>query len=119
MKKIIAVLTLLFAFSVSANAQDKKVTSKTEIAKPELTIEDLAKRDAEELAKFVGLDSEKIPTYTRLFQKKYKVMSNPGLTKENKTELVSSIEAKLRAGLTPEQIEKLDKNPALLKKLTE
>ncbi len=119
MKKIIAVLTLLFAFSVSANAQDKKAVSKTEITKTELTPDVLAKKEAEELAKFVGLKSEVIDDYTRLFERKYKLLSHPGLTEEGKSEIKSTIDAKLRASLTPEQMEKLDKNPALLKKLTE
>ena len=48
MKKIITILALVFAFSLNANAQDKKVISKEEIAKKELTPEAKAKSDAYE-----------------------------------------------------------------------
>lgn len=39
MKKIIAVVALLFAFSISANAQEKKVTVKEVAAKETITPE--------------------------------------------------------------------------------
>ena len=122
MKKIIAVLTLVLAFSFGANAQDKTVLSKEEIAKneklkKELPPEVAGKNDAIELVKYVGLDESKAEVYGRLFAKKHKVLATEGLTAEKKAELTRSIEAKLRAGLTAEQMEKLDRNPELLKKL--
>lgn len=122
MKKIIAVLTLFLAFTIGANAQDKKGLSKEEIAKNETLRKELppevaGKNDAVELVKFVGLDESNVEIYTRLFAKKHKVLAYEGLTAEKKAELTRSIEAKLRAGLTAEQMEKLDRNPELLKKL--
>lgn len=122
MKKIIAVLTLCLAFTLGANAQDKKGLSKEEIAKNETLRKELppevaAKNDAVELSKFLGLDESNLETYTRLFAKKHKILATEGLTAERKSELTRTIEAKLRAGLTAEQMEKLDRNPELLKKL--
>ena len=118
MKKIIAILTLTLAFSLNANAQDKKVVSKEEITKKELSPEVAAKNDAYELIRFLGLEENKLGIYTNLFTKKYKVLAEEGLTPERKEELTRVIDAKLRASLTPEQMEKLDKNSELLAKLT-
>ena len=122
MKKIIAVLTLVLAFTLGANAQDKKGLSKEEIAKTEKLRKELppevaGKNDAIELIKYIGLDESKVEIYGRLFAKKHKVLASEGITTEKKAELSRGIEAKLRAGLTPEQMEKLDKNPELLSRL--
>ena len=122
MKKIIAVLTLVLAFSLGANAQDKKGLSKDDIAKNEMLRKELppevaGKNDAIELIKYLGLDETKAEVYGRLFAKKHKVLASEGITAEKKSELSRAIEAKLRAGLTPEQTEKLDKNPELLSRL--
>lgn len=118
MKKIITILTLTLAFSLNANAQDKKVVSKEEVTKKELSPEVAAKNDAYELIRFLGLEENKLGIYTNLFTKKYKVLAEEGLTPERKEELTRVIDAKLRASLTPEQMEKLDKNSELLAKLT-
>lgn len=118
MKKIIAILTLTLAFSLNANAQDKKVVSKEEIAKKELTPEAKAKNDAYELIRFLGLEENKLGMFTSLFTKKHAVLAEEGLTSERKNELTRIIDAKLRASLTNEQMEKLDKNSELLTRLT-
>ena len=120
MKKIIAILTLSLAFSLSANAQDKKV-----ISKAETTVENpssshvSAKNDAQALIKFLGLPENQTDMFTKLFFRKYSTLEQTNLSTERKDILKSNIDAKLRATLTPEQMEKLDKNPALLKRLTE
>lgn len=107
MKKIIAVITLLFAFSISVNAQDKKVVSGAEKAKIE----------AGELTKFLGLNETQSNDFFRLFENKYRTIEEYQLTAERKTELSKTIEAKIRATLDEKQMDKLDKNPVLLKKL--
>ena len=45
-------------------------------------------------------------------------MAEEGLTSERKNELTRIIDAKLRASLSDEQMEKLDKNSELLTRLT-
>ena len=55
----------------------------------------------------------------KLFFVKHDTLKQTGLSAERKAELKRVIDAKLRATLTPENMEKLDKNEALLKKLTE
>jgi hypothetical protein len=119
MKKIIAIVTLTLAFSLGANAQDKKVISKaettTEVASPEVA----AKNDAEALVKFLNLPENEFEMYKNLFFVKHNTLKKTELSNERKAELKRNIDAKLRATLSAENMEKLDKNAALLKKLTE
>ena len=107
MKKFIAVLTLILAFSVNANAQDQKVSN--EIA---------AKQDAVELAEFLQLKGTQQEDFMRLFQMKYSTLNDPAMSEERKKEMSRVVEAKLRASLTAEQLQKLDANPALVAKFT-
>ena len=107
MKKLIAVITLLFAFSISANAQDKKIVSGA----------DKAKTEAAELTQFLNLNETQSNDFFRLFENKYRTIEEYQLTAERKIELSRSIEAKIRATLDEKQMDKLDKNPVLLKKL--
>ena len=52
MKKILLIFTLLCAFTLSANAQDKKAVA---VQKIDATVE--AKKDSEELTKLLNLNS--------------------------------------------------------------
>ena len=103
MKKLIAALTLLIAFSISANAQDKKA----------ITSHDLAQKDAIELATFLKLDQTSSDNFLRLFELKYTTLEDKNLSAERKKALSSTIEAKIRATLDGVQMEKLEKNKAL------
>lgn len=119
MKKIIAIITLTLAFSLNANAQDKKVIFKAASSIESASPEAAAKNDALELVKFLNLPEDQVNMFSNLFLKKYETLAVPNLSAERKTELKRIIDAKLRATLTPENMTKLDKNAALLKKLTE
>lgn len=107
MKKLIAVITLVFAFSVNANAQDKKIVSGAE----------KAKKEAAELTQFLNLGETQSNDFFRLFENKYRTLEQSDLSAERKVELSRVIEAKIRASLDEKQMDKLDKNPELLKKL--
>ena len=107
MKKLIAVVTLLLAFSINANAQDKS----------ELTSTDKGKKEAAMLTEYLGLNDTQNADFTRLFTQKYTVLEDKTLSAERKQELSRVIDAKIRASLDGNQIEKLEKNPELLKKL--
>ena len=107
MKKIIAVLTLFLAFSLTANAQDKKVSN-----------EEAAKIDAHKLSEYLGLQGTQQDDFISLFLMKYQVLNDPKLSEERKTEMSRIVGLKVRASLTPEQNQKLDANPALLAKIT-
>lgn len=107
MKKLIAALTLMLAFSINANAQDQK----------ELTASEKGRKDATELTQFLGLSATQSEDFYRLFELKHKTLEDKNLSAERKTELNRVIESKIRASLDGVQMEKLDKNPDLLKKL--
>ena len=98
---------LLFAFSINANAQDKKSTTSLE----------KGKKEANELTQYLGLDETQNANFIRLFQQKHSILETPDLTEERKRELTRVIEAKIRASLDAKQTDKLEKNPELFKKL--
>ncbi|HNP32213.1 MAG TPA: hypothetical protein PKN96_02845 [Flavobacterium sp.] len=108
MKKLIAVLTLFLAFSISANAQEKRSSSSTE----------KGKKEAAELTEYLGLTPTQNADFARLFEQKNSILETKDITQERKAELSRVIEDKIRASLNAEQVQMLDKNPELLKKLT-
>ena len=106
MKKLIAVLTLLFAFTINANAQEK------------LSNDDAAKMDAVKLSEFLDLKGTQQDDFMRLFQMKHATMNDPAISEDRKKEMARVVEAKLRASLTTDQLQKLDSNPELLARFT-
>lgn len=108
MKKLIAALTLMLAFSINANAQDKSTPSAY----------DYGKKQAAELTEFLGLDKTQNENFARLFEQKITILDDKNLSPERRVEFSKAIEAKIRGTLDPAQMEKLEKNTELLKKLT-
>ena len=107
MKKLIAALTLMLAFSINANAQDKDTPSSY----------DLGKKQAAELTEFLGLDKVQNENFARLFEQKISILSEKDLTDERRKELSRVIDAKIRATLDQNQMERLEKNKELFEKL--
>ena len=107
MKKLIAVLTLFLAFTIGANAQDKNASTSL----------DKGKKEAAELTQYLGLDQSMNEAFARLFEQKNAVLEDKSLSQERRTELSRVIEAKIRASLDGKQIEKLEQNQELFKKL--
>ena len=107
MKKIIGVLTLLLAFTVSANAQDRKMNA-----------EEAAKMDAYKMSEYLGLKSTQQDDFVRLFGMKYQALNDASLPQERKAEMSRIVEMKIRASVTPEQMKKLEANPEMMAKLT-
>ncbi len=107
MKKLIAACFFFFAFVAGAHAQDYKMAA-----------EESAKLDAIKMAEVLNLPATQQMDFQRLFQMKYEVMNDPQMSAERKKEMTRVVDLKIRASLTAEQIEKLDKNPDLLAKLT-
>lgn len=110
MKKIVVALTLLLAFSINANAQEKtgyKGMNSTEIAK----------KQAAQLAECVGLDKTLQNSFENLFEQKFMILDDKKATPERKLEMSRIVEAKIRASLDANQTNKLEKNPDLLKAL--
>jgi len=107
MKKFIAVVTLFIAFSINANAQDKYELSST----------DKGTKEAAMLTEYLGLNETQNADFARLFIQKHTILEDKMLTTERKQELARVIEAKIRASLDGNQIEKLEANPELFKQL--
>ena len=106
MKKLIAALVLFFATSLSMNAQEK-----------ELSVQELAKNDAVELVKLLGLPENQLEDFFHLFEMKHEVMTNKNLSVERKTEMSHVIEAKIRGTLSPQQMATLEANTAVFDRL--
>ena len=108
MKKLIAALTLMLAFSINASAQDKNTPSAY----------DKGRKEAAELSEFLGLDKTQNENFARLFEQKITILDDKNLSPERRTEFSRVIEAKIRATLNQNQMERLEKNTVLFEKLT-
>jgi hypothetical protein len=122
MRKLIAAVTLMLAFSINANAQDKKTAVKDVKNVKELTAEPLdpqtaSKKDAGQLGDFLGLNDTEIMNFQRLFEMKQTVLQDKNMSEERKTEMRRVVEAKIRATLDGNQMQKLESNTELFKKL--
>jgi hypothetical protein len=108
MKNLLGALVLFLAFTVNASAQEKfmKVDEKVE-----------AKTNLAAVSEVVALDAKLSQDLFGLFEYKYRNL-NENLSNERKVELARIIELKLRATLTPAQMESIEKKEGLLKKLT-
>lgn len=109
MKKLIAVATLFFAFTISANAQDKKSS--------QLSSSEAAQKDVAALVEKISLNENfKKDMYT-LMTMKHDQLSQ-AKTKADKDQISAAIEHKILSGLNKEQRQVLTNDPALLKQLT-
>ncbi|WP_298221095.1 hypothetical protein [Flavobacterium sp.] len=107
MKKIIAIVTMLLAFTVSVNAQDKKVSS-----------QEAAQKDIAALSAKVTMSENLKKDLTTLMVMKHDALNDAALTPEQKEHAREGYERKLLTGLNKEQRETLMKYPELLKKVT-
>lgn len=99
MKKLFFTLSLIFALSLSANAQDKKAP-----------VEVLAKKEVAALTEMIGLTGDQQADLYRLFEQKYRTLNDATLSNERKAEFVRVADLKLQATLTGDQIQKLEAN---------
>lgn len=111
MKKLIAALTLILAFSINANAQDKSYDG--------LTAAEKGVKQAAELSEYVGgLDKIQIENFAKLFEYKFQVIDDINATPERKAEMYRAVEGKIRASLDGKQLDRLERDEVFLKKLT-
>jgi hypothetical protein len=121
MKKIIALIVVMLGFGFTATAQQRKFTVKSpttgvqSAADPAVT--QAAAKDLTALSKTVTLTDVEKQNFKGLFEYKHRELKK-ALTADQKKVLLGSIDAKLRASLTPEQMAKLDANKKLLTQLT-
>lgn len=121
MKKIIAIVVITLALGFSANAQQKDaLTQKRELAaQNEESAKVAALKDIDMLAEVIELSNEQKEMFKPLFTHKHKtLLDHPNFSDERRSVLAENIERKLKSGLNPDQVAKLDQNPTLLKKLT-
>jgi hypothetical protein len=108
MKKLIALATFLFAFTINANAQDSKKMSSDEAAKNDV---------AAFIQKVTINESFKNDLYT-LMVMKHDALSNPKLTASERESISKKFENKVLAGLDEAQQKQLKSNPELLKQVS-
>lgn len=120
MKKIIALLVITVGLSFSANAQKKtpvKAAVKKEAASNESAFTKAAASDLAALEKATTISADDKLSLKGLFEYKHRELSNA--TDDTTRDVIyKTIDAKLRATLTADQMAAIDKNPALLKTLT-
>jgi hypothetical protein len=107
MKKFIAALTLLLAFTINANAQEKK----------ELTVAEKAKKEAVALSQYLNLNDTQTADFQRLFEQKHRTLEDKTLSEERRAEVSRIIEMKIAATISDDQMTKLRQNKELLKEL--
>lgn len=117
MKKLIAVVTLMLAFTVSAQGQNKNAAAAA-AGIEQVPSDKAAKNDVSALvAKITISESLKKDMYT-LMVMKHDALADPKLSAANKESISKKFEHKIMAGLSPEQREKLSADSALLQQLT-
>lgn len=110
MKKLIAIATLFFAFTINANAQDKKTAvSPQETAKNEMMILN---------AKLNLSDDLKRDVYTLLTMKHEELQNKPQMTAAEKDKMNKKVENKIMSALTEAQKATLNSDPDLKKLIT-
>ena len=107
MKRILFIFTMMLAFGVTAQAQDKKASAASK-----------ARQEAVEMTDFLKLNSTELDSFTRLFQMKHETLENPNINAAKKKEMSVIVEKKIEASLDGNQIEKLRANKTLWEKLT-
>jgi hypothetical protein len=107
MKKLIALATLLLAFTINVSAQEKKMAP-----------QESAKNDITALAAKVKISETLQKDLITLMTMKHETMSDASLSAEKKEHARKAYEHKLMSGLNPEQRNQLAKYPDLVKQLT-
>lgn len=106
MKKLIAVVTMLLAFTVSANAQDKK-----------MSVEEAAKKDVAALVEKLNINGDlKNDMYTLMIIKYNELAAAKSAA--DKAKVSEEIEHKILSGLNKEQRKILTSDAALLKQVS-
>ncbi|MET0760559.1 MAG: hypothetical protein ABWZ56_09075 [Flavobacterium sp.] len=117
MKKIVTVITLMLAFTISANAQDKKqakpITKEVVLLSPS----EAAKNDAVAITEYLALNESQTNDFASLFQMKHEVMQDPNATIERKNEMARIVGLKIEASIDSKQLEKLRANPTFFNQL--
>jgi hypothetical protein len=119
MKKIIIACILMFAVSITANAQNKRKNSSSETTKEviKLTPAEAGKKDGIAISEFLGLDENLTIAFSNLFEMKHEKMQSSTETNESKKEMSRIVGLKIEATIDYIQLEKLKANTALYNQL--
>lgn len=107
MKKIIAILALFLAFSVTSNAQETKKA---------VTTQRSATDDAKELSTTVKMDDSLLKDFTTLLSMRADALSSAA-TEADRKAIFERFAKKMQGGLSQEQLEQLKTNKALYESL--
>ena len=107
MKKIIALLILFFAFTFNVSAQDASKAN------------ELAKKDVALLSTIVKVSPQAQAKLSEAFLRKHEAYTQGNLSEERKKIVAKSIDAKLRATLSADEMTKLQANAEVYKQLTQ
>lgn len=107
MKKFIALVTVMLACTISAAAQENK-----------MSVAEAAKNDIVALTSKIQISESLQNDLLTLMTMKHELIADKSISKENKEAALKQYEHKLMSALTQQQREKLTKNPELLRKLT-
>ncbi|RZJ75409.1 MAG: arginine--tRNA ligase [Flavobacterium sp.] len=88
-----------------------------DLVKIYVKLHEAIEKDVQLLSSVVKLDDQGQRTFSGLFRNKHKVLSQKDLSDERKAVLAESIDAKIKATLTPAQNELLAKRPEVVKQL--
>jgi|AntRauMFilla1563_2_1112583.scaffolds.fasta_scaffold18865_3 hypothetical protein len=110
MKKIISLILLLFAFSISVNAQENKIEKAD-------NLEVLAKNDTKALTDYLNLEGPITEDFYRLMLYKHKNLAQEN-DKAQRMVISEIITKKIEATFNADQMSKLSKNPILFKQIT-
>lgn len=108
MKKFIAIVTMLLAFTVSMNAQERRVSSQ------QAATNDITKLTA----KIKDINPTLKADLTTLMVSKHDGLSNPALSEAEKANLSKHTLRKLMSGLSEAQRNELLKYPELVNELS-
>jgi hypothetical protein len=119
MKKIIIACILMFAVSITANAQNKRKNSSSETTKEviKLTPAEAGKKDGIAISEFLGLDENLTIAFSNLFEMKHEKMQSSTETNESKKEMSRIVGLKIEATIDYIQLERLKANTALYNQL--
>jgi len=117
MKKIVALVVMMLGFGFTAAAQTAAKPAKAAVA-AQSSFAEPAKKDVAALDKVVGLSAQEKQSFQGLFEYKYRELEQVSKSEDRKAIISQTIEAKVRATLTPEKMAKLEAKPEVLKQIT-
>lgn len=106
MKKIIFILSMVFAFTLNANAQEASKTAREN-----------ARTEAVMVSETVGLNATQTEDFYRLFEMKYQTLEDTNVPYERKKEFLKVVLAKIEATLDGNQMKKLEANTELMDRI--